>query len=47
MCGTKVQYNSYELAVYACRRLRRLGTTKDIELHAYKCPYCKQYHLGH
>jgi lipopolysaccharide biosynthesis regulator YciM len=37
-CGSKVKYSTDNLA----KRAAYLT-----QMHAYKCPFCKQWHIGH
>lgn len=44
-CANKVAYNSkHEANEHVSWRKRKFGA---IHIHAYKCPYCKLWHVGH
>jgi hypothetical protein len=48
MCGTKVPYYSNNSAAGAIKRMKERGfDVPGFKLRAYRCPYCKAWHVGH
>jgi hypothetical protein len=43
-CEGKVPYTNLDLAAAAIARAERNGNRP---LHAYRCPHCSRFHLGH
>lgn len=44
-CGTKVKYETEELAVKAANSINKSNNRKHIN-EAYPCPFCGKWHIG-
>lgn len=47
MCERKTAYKSKYCAEDVLRKKRKQGMIITGEMHAYKCPSCSCWHLGH
>lgn len=43
-CQGKQRYNKHEQAAFAAHRVRQ---STGEHIHAYLCPHCNGYHIGH
>lgn len=43
-CGEKKKFKTFQEAMNACYLIR---TGVGEKMRAYKCKYCKYYHIGH
>ena len=43
----KIKYHSKKKALKHLNRIRKWGMIIPKNAHAYLCPYCKHWHLGH
>jgi len=46
-CIDKIRHRSEKSAWAAIKRMRRDGHDEDHRLRAYRCVYCRGWHLGH
>ena len=47
MCESKIRHGSKKCAENALRKIRKTGMIVSPDAHAYKCPFCQGWHLGH
>lgn len=45
-CSGKIPFQSRQDAKSQIRRMLKSKITVKSSLNAYKCPFCKQFHLG-
>lgn len=43
-CGTKVRYPTFEAAMASSRQLQHKSREA---MTAYRCRFCREYHVGH
>lgn len=47
MCERKIRYRKQLTALKELKSIARTGKIIPPNAHAYKCPYCDGWHLGH
>lgn len=46
-CGLKIQYRNKKRATNCLNKIRKRGLIVPNNAHAYLCPQCSYWHLGH
>lgn len=47
MCIRKIAYRTKRRALNALNKIAKTGKLIPPSAHAYSCPYCNKWHLGH
>ena len=47
VCGVKRRFSRLEDAVRAALALNREEHAGKVRMGAYRCPFCRQFHIGH
>ena len=47
MCDRKKRYKAKKNAENQLKFMRKKGIIIPMDAHAYQCPYCSGWHLGH